>query len=168
MPGNMIGEITGMTKDEISGYSYRVIQASKTELIVIMYEMAQNYVKDALDEFEHANIDGFRSNLKKAQRVINKLSGSLDLNYEISSELLNLYLYMNNVIIKASIRKEADELRTVFEMLQKMGTAFMKVSAEDKSGPLMKNTQQVYAGLTYSNGGLNEYHDQIEKRGFTV
>lgn len=157
-----------MTKDEISGYSYRIVQASKTELIVIMYEMAQNYINDALDEFENANIDGFRDDLKKAQRVINKLSGSLDLNYQISSELLNLYLYMNNVIVKSSIRKEVEELRTVSTMLQKLGAAFLKVSGEDKSGPLMKNTQQVYAGLTYSNGGLNEYHDQTQKRGFTV
>lgn len=157
-----------MTKDELSGYSYRVTQASKTELIVIMYDMAQNYLKDAIIEFENSDIQEFRNNLKKAQRVINRLSSSLDFNYEISSELMKLYLYMNTVLVKASIKNEIEQIVVVDSMLQKLGSAFAKISSDDMSGPVMRNTQQVYAGLTYHNGGLNEYHDQSQKRGFTV
>ena len=81
---------------------------------------------------------------------------------------MRLYRYIASVLIRSSIRKEVEELRVVIRMLQKLRDTFAKVSEQDKSGPMMMNTQQVYAGLTYSNGGLNEYHDQTTKRGFTV
>ena len=157
-----------MTKEEINGYSYRVTQASRTELIVIMYDVALNYLIDAMDYYNDSKIENFRDELKKAQRVINHLSSVLDMNYEISLELMRLYRYINNVLVRSSIRKEVEELRVVISMLQKLRGTFEKVSEQDKSGPMMMNTQQVYAGLTYSNGGLNEYHDQTTKRGFTV
>jgi len=157
-----------MTKEEINGYSYRVTQASKTELVVIMYDVTLNYISDAMNYFENANIEGFRDEIKKAQRVINQLTSVLDMNIDISLELMRLYIYMNNVFVRSSIRKEVEELQVVNRMIQKLRSAFEKVSKQDKSGPIMINTQQVYAGLTYSNGGLNEYHDQTTKRGFTV
>ena len=157
-----------MTKEEINGYSYRVTQASRTDLVVIMYDVALNYLSDAMDYYNDFKIENFRDELKKAQRVINQLSSVLDMNYEISLELMRLYRYINNVLVRSSIRKEVEELRVVISMLQKLRGTFEKVSEQDKSGPMMMNTQQVYAGLTYSNGGLNEYHDQTTKRGFTV
>ena len=157
-----------MTNEEINGYSYRVAQASRTELVVIMYDVTLNYLSDSMDYYENKNFESFRDDLKKAQRVINQLSSALDMKYNISLELMRLYIYMNNVLVRSSIRKEVDELKVVMSMLEKLRSSFEKVSEHDNSGPMMKNTQQVYAGLTYSNGGLNEYHDQTAKRGFTV
>jgi len=157
-----------MTKEEINGYSYRVTQASRTELVVIMYDVTLNYISDSINYFENENVERFRDDIKKAQRVINQLTSALDQTYEISLELMRLYIYMNNVLVRSSIRKEVEGLKVVMGMIQKLRSAFEKVSEQDKSGPMMINTQQVYAGLTYSNGGLNEYHDQTTKRGFTV
>ncbi|SEW30309.1 flagellar export chaperone FliS [[Clostridium] fimetarium] len=157
-----------MTKEEINGYSYRVTQASRTELLVIMYDVTLNYISDSISYFENENVERFREDIKKAQRVINQLTSALDQTYEISLELMRLYIYMNNVLVRSSIRKEVEELKVVVGMIQKLRSAFEKVSEQDKSGPIMINTQQVYAGLTYSNDGLNEYHDQTTKRGFTV
>jgi len=157
-----------MTKEEINGYSYRVTQASRTELVVIMYDVALNYLSDSMNYYGNENIESFRDEIKKAKRVINELTSVLDMKYNISLELMRLYIYMNNVLVRSSIRKEVDELKVVMSMLEKLRSSFEKVSEHDNSGPMMKNTQQVYAGLTYSNGGLNEYHDQTAKRGFTV
>ena len=153
-----------MTKEEINGFSYRVAQASKTELVVIMYDVAINYLSDSINYFENTNIERFRDELKKAQRVINQLTSVLDLKYDISLELMRLYIYIINVFVRSSIRKEVEELKVVMSMLEKLRSTFEKVSEQDQSGPMMMNTQQVYAGLTYSNGGLNEYHDQTTKR----
>lgn len=46
--------------------------------------------------------------------------------------------------------------------------SFYEVSKQDDSKPLMKNTQAVYLGLTYSRGGIsNETQtDNIENREF--
>ena len=159
-----------MTKEAINGYSYRITQATKSELIVIIYDIAKEYLISALEDYSTDNIEGFRDNLKKAQRAVNELTSSLDLQYEISLELIQLYLYMNKVILKASIRTETKDIDAVIRMIDKLRETFNEVSKQDTSEPLMKNTQTVYSGLTYSKGGItNETQtDNIENRGFRV
>lgn len=156
-----------MTKEELNGFSYRITQASRTELIVIMYDMAQTYLKDAMQAYQK-NDEEFRLGLKRAQRVVNELSSSLDMQYDISIELFRLYLYMNKTINEASLKKDATNIPVVQKMLAGLRSSFEILSKKDQSGAMMRNTQQVYAGLTYSNGGLNETMDPGANRGFTV
>lgn len=37
-----------------------------------------------------------------------------------------------------------------------MKESFEEIAKQDTSGPVMENSQQVYAGLTYGKGSLNE------------
>lgn len=157
-----------MTNEEKQGFSYRIMQASPTELIVILYEMAESYVKQAIEQCEKKDIENFRMSLKYAGRVIDELNRSLDLKYEISISLMQVYMFVKKVMIRASVSMETNELKRCLEMLKKLETAFGKISVEDKRGPVMSNTQQVYAGLTYSKGSLNESFGLESNRGFRV
>lgn len=157
-----------MTKEEQNGFSYRITQASPTELIVILYEMAQAYINQAILECSHGNVDEFRQSLKHAGRVINELNRSLDLRYEISLNLMQIYIYVNRAMIRASVSKETNELERCIKMLEKLKSAFAQISPEDTRGPVMENTQQVYAGLTYSKDSLNESVGLESNRGFRV
>jgi len=55
-------------------------------------------------------------------------------------------------------------------VLKKLLIGFEGVSKEDHSGPMMRNTQQLYAGLTYGKGKLNETYIDLNSRnrGFTA
>ena len=46
-----------MTKEEINSFSYRISQASRTDLVVIMLDMAKQYVKDAESAYDGGNDD---------------------------------------------------------------------------------------------------------------
>ena len=48
------------------------------------------------------------------------------------------------------------DLEDAMDILGTLRESFSSISALDYSGPLMQNTQQVYAGLTYGKGILNE------------
>lgn len=157
-----------MTREEKNGFSYRIMQASPTELIVILYEMAETYLRQAVDELNVGEIAGFRMNLKYAGRVINELNRSLDLRYDISLNFMQIYIYMNRAMIRASVSKKPDELLRCMDMLNKLKKSFEQIRSEDKRGPVMENTQQVYAGLTYSKGTLNESFGPESNRGFRV
>ena len=63
-----------MTKSEINGYAMRVSQASKSELIVIMYEVAVKYIDDALNAISQNNVEEFRQNVRKAKSFVNELA----------------------------------------------------------------------------------------------
>ena len=157
-----------MTGQEINGYAVKISQANKTELIVIMYEMAIKYIDDGMAALENNNVEEYRLNLKKSKAVINELTSVLDMTQVISFELRSLYIFMNNVLVRADIRVETEELIRVRGMLVKLSNAFSKVSKDDRSGPVMENTQQLYAGLTYSKNSLNEDLYSDINRGFKV
>lgn len=156
-----------MTKEEINGYSYRLTQASKTEIIVIMYDIAAAYIKDAVSESDTAS-DSFIYSIKKAKRVIDELIRALDMKYEISGNLFVLYTYINKILMKCIAGKTAYKLDEATRIISSLRKAFKEVSKADTSGPQMSNTQQVYAGLTYSNGRLDETYDYEVRRGYTV
>lgn len=158
-----------MTKESVKTYSYRISQASKTELIVIMYDMAIEYVKEAADIYS-VDIDQYHTNLKQAKRVVDELAVSLDMKYDISNELLKVYVTIMRFLVKADAGKDVKLLDTVVSMLEKLRKTFYDISKQDDSGPMMQNAQQVYAGLTYSNMGMSMEisEDPVNNRGYKV
>ena len=60
-------------------------------------------------------------------------------------------------------------MEPVVDMLKELKKSYEKVASQDTSAPLMKNTQAVYAGLTYGKGSLNvDLADQGADRGFRI
>ena len=157
-----------MTNQEINVFSRKITNASKSQLVVIMYEVAIKYIDDGIEALNNNEVDSYRLNLKRSKAVINELISVLDMTQKISVELRRLYVFMVGVLVKADIRKETDELLRVREMLKKLMEAFSVVSESDGSGPLMENTQAVYAGLTYSKDSLNENIYSATNRGYKV
>ena len=159
-----------MNKEAIKTFSYRISQASKTELVVIMYDMAQEYLKDAIQALNDDDKIGFCNNIRQVKRVIDELSSGLDMQYEIANELFVLYMQADKILIRRLARMDNEGLDKVGNMLNKLRESFYKLSKDDDSGPVLKNVQQVYAGLTYSSaGGSNEiYNDPVNNRGYSV
>jgi flagellar protein FliS len=160
-------EVT-MKKEAIQAFAARVTQASKSELIVILYEMILEEITEAKEAYAAENLTVFDKELKQAQKYVNELIVALDFQYTVSYDLVSLYLYVNKRIITAIIKRNPVSLDSAESVLKKLLTGFEGVSKEDKSGPMMRNTQQLYAGLTYGKGKLNEtYIDPSNRnRGF--
>lgn len=157
-----------MTSEEKKEFSLKVTQASKTGLIVIMYEIAAKYIEDGSNCIAAGDFDGAKENLSMGRRTINSLMSSLDMQYEISAELRNIYIFMNNELVLANIRRDNKNLMRIVGMLGQLKDAFNKISSSDKSGPVMGNTEKVYAGLTYSKSSLNESTYSDINRGYKV
>lgn len=165
-----------MKKEDIQAFSYRITQANRTELVVITYDMAIRYIEDALAADD---VSDYRDNLRMAKRVMDELVTALNMDYEISSQLFDVYMVIERYLIKAGSGASKDDfkaadrvklLESCVRMLGLLKDAFDKLAADDKSAPLMQNTQQVYAGLTYSSaGGAREsYTSEITNRGYRV
>lgn len=159
-----------MQKEAVQAFTARITQASKSELIVILYEMILTEIKEAEEAFERKDMEAFDKGLKQAQKYLGELMAALDYRYKLAYDLASLYQYINERIINAMIRKKPDSLKSAVSVLQKLLIGFEGVSREDTSGPMMRNTQQLYAGLTYGKGTLNEtYIDPNDgNRGFII
>ena len=148
-----------MEKEVIKEYAARIAQASKTELVVITYEIINNYIEDAMECYKNQDLEGFRFNIKKAKQFVNDLQVNLDFNYKLSFELMSLYLYINKWLVSSSIRKSAENLPLCQRIIASLKNAFSQVAKTDKRCSAMPNSEQIYAGLTYGKSSmLNEVY----------
>lgn len=157
-----------MTKERIQEYTLKITQSSKTELIVILYDLAIEYMDDSMKAFEDNNHDLFRENCKNALNVVKDLVGALDFQYELALPLFRIYEFVEKEISLAVIRNNTKGLVDSKRLLSSLKKSFESLSKQDASGPIMGNTQSVYAGLTYGRGVLNESIASDSNRGFKV
>ena len=146
-----------MTKEEKNVFSLRIANSSKTELIVITYDIILNYVDAATQAYTVEDLDAVVFNLQKAKQFLNNLSSCLNFEYGISYELMNLYIYMNNCFVRDIAKRNPESADTIKFIIEQLRASFDTVSVNDTSGRVMKNSERVYVGYTYGRTStLNE------------
>lgn len=158
-----------MTKELKQEYTRKITQANKTQLITILYEMLMLYVEEAEAAYEAQDRMGFREGIRKARGCINELLDSLNFDYELAVNFLQLYLYVNRELARAEVRNTKEPLENAYKVVKGLYGAYEKLGSMDTSGPVMENVQTVYAGLTYGRNNLIEnLTDEGINRGFRV
>ncbi len=159
-----------MEKEQVRDFAVRVAGASKTELIVIMYDVILADLASARKAKEQNDVLLFEKEIEHAKKFVIELIACLDLQYAISYELLSLYRFAHKQLVSAGLKRDVKNLDSVEEIISGLRKSFDTLSKSDVSGPVMKNAQQLYAGLTYSKGSLNEsmIDPHSASRGYTV
>ena len=147
-------------------YTLRISQANRTQLIVIIYEMALDYVAEAQKAEQP---DEYESAIRHAGNCVEELKHSLDFQYELSATLLHTYIHIKKLLVRASLSGKKEYLTSAYEALEKLKNAFSQVAEQDDSAPLLENAQAVYAGFTYGKNDINVNLDSKSTgRGFLV
>ncbi len=158
-----------MTKDRIREYTLKITNASSAGIVVILYDLAIDYIKDAKACFGANDHEGARVQCTNAGRVLGDLISSLDFTYEISFPLFRIYEYISKAVSMAVIKDDGMGLDDCIRLLGSLKESFDNIAKQDDSGPAMANAQSVYAGLTYGKGTLNESTTySSENRGYSV
>lgn len=155
-----------MDKELIKDFTKRVSQANKTDLVVIQYDIILQSIEDAKRLYSLEKTNSYYKAIDLAINFVNELISTLDFNYQISIDLFNLYRNVNEYLIIAKIKKDATYLSIPCLIMESLRKAFVHISREDNQEAIMKNTQQVYAGLTYGKANLNEHFLEKYNRGF--
>ena len=155
-----------MKEETTRVFTARISQANKSELVAIMYDMIAASMDEAREYLAGGDTEGFKRELSRAQKTLRELIATLDMQYDISKELMPLYLYANRRMIDSLRTKDATPLKDAEIVLKPLGKAFAEVAKQDDSPALMQHTQQLYAGLTYGRGTLNETLLSDSSRGY--
>lgn len=158
-----------MTREVKQEFTLRITQANKTQLITILYEMVLLYINEAEEALDAGDKTEFKSAVRKIRGCMNELTASLNFDYELAQNLLQLYLYINRELVQASMHFAQENLEHVRRVIEELHKAYQTIESQDTSGPVMGNTQTVYAGMTYSRNTLTEnIADPSANRGFCV
>ncbi len=158
-----------MRKEKKQEFTLRITKANKTQMIVILYDMVLEYLKDSLECLEKEELKEFKWNIERAKDCIDELLNSLNFDYELAGILRGLYYFYKRELATAAIYQNKEKVLPVMEMIQELKESYEKISIEDTSAPIMENAQTIYTGLTYGKDSLNvNLSDQSTNRGFCV
>lgn len=145
-----------MRKEIQQEYSTRIVQADRTELLVLVYEMFQQELKEAIEYEEKQEWKDFDGALKQAGRLLTELMGTLDFQYELSFRLLSIYRFIGRQLSSCRAARRTEGLEASIDLIEQLRLAYCQVAKEQKQAPMMKNVEKVYAGLTYGKHALSE------------
>jgi flagellar protein FliS len=145
-----------MDKGHLQEYAARVSQANRSELVVVIYEVELESIAEAKKLLEAGEVEQCRTETERARGLITELMTSLDMQYGISHYLRQLYIYAYHELCHAVAERKPELFDHAANIFKELLPSFKEVAKQDDSAPLMQNTQQIFAGLTYGKDSLNE------------
>lgn len=110
-------------KNAYQKYKTTSIQsASKEKLLLMLYEAAIRYVKQAIKAAEEKNIAERGYNIGKAFDIVMELNNTLDHNVggEIANHLEQLYMFIMEQFTKANISGTVEPLQASLKVLENL------------------------------------------------
>ena len=109
-----------------------VTTASPVGLIVMLYNGCIKRLKLARMAIEKKDYEDANTNFKRAEDIIEELMAALDLKYEISQNLLSLYAFMYEEIVRINVSKSAEKIEPLLKILSSLRDTWVKVEKEYK------------------------------------
>lgn len=157
-------------KDELKKeFARRIAQATPVSMITVLYDMTLVYLGDAKEALGKGQEKRFAQEVHRAQDCLMELLNSLDMKYEPAPALHGLYLYMHRELARSIVSSSEEHLAQPQSILERLRDAYLELEKTGSFEPVMDNTQQIYAGLTYGKNSLIESLAQpVNDRGFLV
>ena len=157
-----------MQKEQIQEFTSKITLSNRTGLTVVTYEILFAYLADAKSALKEERFEDYKQVIRQAQKCISELMVTLDFSYELAAELYRVYAYGKVLLAKAMYKRSEAEIDECESLMRMLHASFVEVAKTDDSAPLMRNTEQVYAGYTYGRSDVNSNSDVSPSRGFFV
>jgi flagellar protein FliS len=155
-----------MNAEKKKSYTRRITTANKTQMITILYEITLEYIDEAIHSIDQNKNQAFGDSIRKAQNCIDELILSTNTEYELGVNFKRIYFFEKRQLLKAYAKKDVQYLIQAKGIFEKFHASYLELEKHDKSGPIMVNTQEVYAGMTYGKYSLLENMTFNQNRGY--
>lgn len=116
-----------------------VTTASPGELTLMLYNGCLKFLGKAKVAIDEKDIQSKNTNIQKAQAIIGELMSTLNMDFEISKQMLPLYEYMNRRLVEANIQNDTAILTEVEGLVTEFRDTWKEV--------LKVTRQQQYGGV---------------------
>ncbi|MCX8002410.1 MAG: flagellar export chaperone FliS [Anoxybacillus mongoliensis] len=95
-------------------YQTNAVQtASPGELTLMLYNGCLKFIAQAKKAIEDKNIEARNVNLLKAQKIIQELMVTLNMEYEVAKSMMTMYDYIYRRLVEANIKSDITILEEV-------------------------------------------------------
>lgn len=103
---------------------------SKGRLVVMLYEGAAKFLKQAIREIENQNPEAKGKYISKAIDIIFELNTVLDMESggEVAMNLRKLYLFMGRHLTEANTNQDIEQIKEVIELLEELNQGWKAIA----------------------------------------
>ncbi|HOU78784.1 MAG TPA: flagellar export chaperone FliS [Syntrophales bacterium] len=119
-------------------YTYReanVLTANPLKLVIMCYDGAINSLKIAREAYLKKDYETKAKALQKTLDIIHELDASLDMEKggDISKNLRGLYLFMNQALIEADLKRDLKVFDRIIGLLEELLSAWAAIGANGEA-----------------------------------
>ena len=118
-----------------------VLTANSVDLIVMLYDALKKNLVLGKRGIAKNDAEGAHKHLIKAQEIVAALINSLDMNYQISEDLLAIYEFILRTTQEANVRKDASLLEPLTEIVEDLRSAWDQIRTMSKGGMYLDEGQ---------------------------
>ena len=105
----------------------KITTASPAELTLMLYEGAIKFCNIAIAAIEEKDIQKAHNNIMKVQNIIQEFQATLNHKYPVAKDFDNVYSYLQERLVQANIKKDAEILQEVLGHLRTMRDTWKEV-----------------------------------------
>lgn len=122
-----------MTYAALNSYKQNsVVTATPEELTLMLYDGAIKFMNISKYSIENKDLERAHTSLIRAQDIINELNYSLDMKYDISKEMRNLYDFISSNLVDANIKKDIVPLEEALVITHELRDTWKEVMQQVK------------------------------------
>ena len=111
-----------------------VTTATPEELTLMLYNGCIKFINLAEVFIDDKNIEKINVNILKAQDIVNELNITLNMDYEVSENLRQLYSFVNERLLDANISKDKKSLAEAKEIVTDLRDTWKEAMALSRKG----------------------------------
>ena len=103
----------------------QIMNAPPEQLTLMLYNGCLGLIEKGITAVEEKNFEEANTMLQKAQRIISEFRLTLNMDYEISHQLLPLYNYVYDRLVEGNIRSDTKPLDIAREIMTELRDAWV-------------------------------------------
>ncbi len=105
----------------------KILTASPADLTLMLYEGAIKFCNIAITAVEQKDIQKAHDNIVKTQKIIEHFRVTLDMKYPVAQDFERVYVYLEQRLVQANMKKDPEILQEVLEHLHTMRDTWKEV-----------------------------------------
>ncbi|PKM52710.1 MAG: flagellar export chaperone FliS [Firmicutes bacterium HGW-Firmicutes-7] len=120
--------------------SNTIMQASKEELTLMLYNGAIKFCNKAIMAINDSNMNDAHHNIVRVEDIISEFQASLNPEFEVTKSFSVMYEYLQRRLVEANIQKDISILEEVNEFLREFRDTWKEAMniAKGKKPPINK------------------------------
>lgn len=102
------------------------------QAVIALYDKAEHEINKAIYYIENKQMDKANDSIKKARNIVISLNQNLNMKYDISNNLAQLYDYFNHELLQANIHKDTETLKSLLPFFNNLKEAFTEINRKGK------------------------------------